>query len=98
MAIDFRKYVDITSGVVGGAGVKRKDLIPRIFTTNELVPPDTVLQFGSADLSVIGELFGTASEEYKRASFYFGFLSKTTQKQSKKHTRVLRAFRMEALI
>lgn len=83
MAIDFRKYVDITSGVVGGAGVKRKDLILRIFTTNELVPPDTVLQFNKEDLSVIGELFGTTSEEYKRASFYFGFISKTSQTPKK---------------
>lgn len=83
MAINFIKYVDITSGVVGGAGVKRKDLILRIFTTNELVPPDTVLQFAKSDLSVIGELFGTASEEYKRASFYFGFISKTSEAPKK---------------
>lgn len=83
MAIDFRKYVDITSGVIGAAGVKRKDLIPRIFTTNELVPPDTVLQFGSADLATIGEYFGTDTEEYKRAAFLFGFISKTTKKAKK---------------
>ena len=83
MAINFTKYVDITSGVIGGAGVKRKDLIPRIFTNNELVPPDTVLQFTSSELSVIGELFGTTSEEYKRASFYFGFISKSTKSPKK---------------
>jgi len=83
MAINFTKYVDITSGVIGGVGVKRKDLIPRIFTTNELVPPDTVLEFSNSDLSVIGALFGTTSEEYKRASFYFGFVSKTTKKPKK---------------
>ena len=79
-SIAFTKYVDITSGVGGSTQVARRELIGRIFTTNELVPTDTVLEF--TELEDVASYFGTASEEYKRSSFYFGFVSKrTTQAQ-----------------
>ncbi len=81
MAISFRKYVDITSGVGGGAAVRRRELILRMYTTNELVPPDTVVEMTT--LEDVGVYFGTTSAEYLRALFYFGFISKnTTRPQS----------------
>jgi hypothetical protein len=76
-----KRYVDITSGVGGGAGVRLRDLISRVFTTNELVPPGTQREFSSAD--EVGTYFGTTSEEYKRAAFYFGWISKNITKANK---------------
>ena len=81
MAISFTKYVDIVSGVAGGAGVARKDLILRLYTTNELLPPDTVAEMTT--LADVGAYFGTTSGEYKRASFYFGFVSKSIKSPKK---------------
>lgn len=74
MAINSNKYVQITSGVGGAAVVSARELLNRIFTINELVPTGAVLKFSDAD-SVL-DYFGSTSEEYKRAAFYFGFLSK----------------------
>lgn len=74
MAIAFTKYVDIVSGVGGGAGVRERDLIARIFTTNVLLDVGTIGEFDT--LADVGDFFGTTSEEYKRASFYFGWVSK----------------------
>lgn len=81
MAIAFTQYVNITSGVGGGAGVKTRDLIGRIFTSNALLPAGTMAEFET--LADVGALFGTTSEEYKRASFYFGWVSKNTTKPQK---------------
>jgi len=74
MAISFKRYVDITSGVGGGAAVRQRDLILRLFSSNTLVPVGTVLEMTSAD--DVGTYFGTSSPEYLRAVFYFGFVSK----------------------
>ncbi len=74
MAIAFTKYVDITSGVGGGSTVRRRDLILRLFTTNTLLATGTTAEFESAD--EVLAYFGSTSEEYKRAAFYFGFVSK----------------------
>lgn len=81
MAIAFTKYVDITSGVGAGAGVRLRDLIGRIFTTNELVPTKTVVEMTT--IEEVGEYFGTSSEEYKRAQFYFSFVSKAITRANK---------------
>jgi hypothetical protein len=70
-----RKYVDITSGVGAGAGVRLRDLIGRLFTTNELVPTKSLVEFTTVE--EVGDYFGTSSEEYKRAQFYFSFISKS---------------------
>ena len=75
MAISFQKYVDITSGVGGGAGVRQRDLIARIFTTNVALTVGTMAEFET--LADVGTLFGTSSTEYKMASFYFGWVSKS---------------------
>lgn len=74
MAISFKRYVDITSGVGGGAGVRLRDLILRLFSTDTRVPANTVIEMTSA--ADVGAYFGTTSPEYLRAVFYFGFISK----------------------
>lgn len=81
MAITFTKYIDITSGVGAGAVVARRELIGRLFTDNNLVPPQTFIDFTTID--DVGSYFGTNSEEYKRASFYFGRVSKNITKANK---------------
>lgn len=73
MSISFTKYVKITSGVGGGNNVRQREMIARLFTTNPLVDPASVLEFTSA--ADVGAFFGTSSEEYKRAVKYFGFVS-----------------------
>lgn len=74
MAISQTKYVQITSGQGGGAAAARKELIGRFFVDNIKIPTDTVLEFESAD-SVSG-YFGSASDEYKYAGSYFGYVNK----------------------
>lgn len=81
MAISFTKYVSIISGVGAGAVVARRELIGRLFTDNDLVPPQSFLDFTT--LADVGMYFGTTSEEYKRASFYFGWISKNTTSPNK---------------
>ncbi|CUU68064.1 Protein of uncharacterised function (DUF3383) [Campylobacter hyointestinalis subsp. hyointestinalis] len=81
MAIPFSKYVSITSGVGGGNAVARKELILRMFSSNPLIAPNTVYEF--TDLDSVNSFFGTSSEEYQRASIYFGFISKNIVKAQK---------------
>lgn len=81
MAISFRKYVDITSGVGGAAQVPQRELIARIFSGNELIPTKSFGEF--TDVESVGGYFGTQSEEYARAQFYLGFISKLTTRPKK---------------
>lgn len=81
MSISIKKYVDITSGVGAGTGVKERELIERLFTKNPLVPAGTVLEMTSAS-DVIAH-FGAGSEEATRATTYFGFISKLITKAKK---------------
>jgi hypothetical protein len=74
MAISFDRYIKVTSGVGGAPVVARRELIGRLFTTNELAPTNTIIEFGSAD--EVLDYFGSSSEEYKRAVFYFSRVSK----------------------
>lgn len=74
MSINSNKYISITSGVGGAATVSARELLCRVFTDNELVPTGSVLKFSDADS--VGDYFGFTSEEYERAAFYFGFISK----------------------
>lgn len=78
MPIPFRRYVDITSAVGAAGQVPRRDLIARLYTTNDDMPTGSVMEFRSAE--DVGELFGTNSEEFRRASFYFRFVSKTVSR------------------
>lgn len=81
MAISFNKYVSITSAVGGSSSVSRRDLIARIFTTNPLVPSNTVLEFTT--IEDVANYFGTTSEEYKRSAAYLGWVSKSISKAKK---------------
>lgn len=75
MAISITRYVDITSGVGGAAQVNARNLLGRIFTTSPLVPTQAITEMTT--LQDVADFFGTASEEYARAAFYFGYVSKT---------------------
>lgn len=75
MSISIKRYVDIQSGVGAAVTVAQRDLIGRLFTSNPKVPADAVVEFDTLD--DVALYFGGASEEYKRAAFYFGFVSKS---------------------
>lgn len=81
MSIPISKYVLITSGVGAGAAVAARELIGRLFSDNPLSPGGAVIEFSSAD--DVGDYFGTASPEYLRAVFYFGFISKSITQPKK---------------
>lgn len=74
MAINIKRYVDITSGVGAGSNIAVRDLIGRFFTANPLLPSNSFVQFTSA--AQVSAYFGSASEEALRAAFYFGWISK----------------------
>lgn len=75
MSISMSRYVDITSGIGAGANVGVRNLGALIITGNTLVPSGKFLSFASA--AAVGTYFGTASEEYLRSVFYFGWVSKS---------------------
>lgn len=80
MPISLDNYVAITSGIGAVNALPGRALIPRIFTTNPLLPTGTYKEFTNA--ADVGTYFGTGSEEYARAVFYFSFVSKNiTQPQ-----------------
>lgn len=81
MSISIKKYVDIVSGVGGGVGVRQRELIGRIFTSNPKVPIDALVEVTSADDA--RAYFGSSSEEYARARFYFSFISKSVTAPAK---------------
>lgn len=81
MSISFSRYVAITSGVGGGAGVRLRDLILRLMTTSERVPAQTVVEMDNAE--DVLSYFGAGSPEYLRAVFYFGFISKNISAPNK---------------
>lgn len=72
--ISLSNYVSITSAVAASGGVVQRDLIGRLFSENPKTPVGMVLEFGSAQ--AVGLFYGTSSPEYRRALFYFGFVSK----------------------
>jgi hypothetical protein len=81
MSISITRYVDIVSGIGAGAVVPTRDLVGRLFTANNLLPPQTFISF--TDAADVGTYFGFGSEEYLRAVFYFSWVSKNlTQPQS----------------
>lgn len=76
MAISFTRYIDITSGVGATNQVPQRQLIARLFTDNPLLPPQSFIEFNTA--AEVGSYFGTSSQEYLRAVYYFSFISKNT--------------------
>ena len=81
MTIPVTKYVAITSAAVQSSEMTRKDLIPRILTTNPLLAVNTVYEFTSS--SDVKTLLGSSSAEYLIASEYFGWISKTAEQAEK---------------
>ena len=73
MSLPISRYIDIISGVGGSNNVAQRQLIGRIFTTNSLVDPASVLQFSNA--GDVGTFFGTSSEEYLRAVLYYSYIA-----------------------
>lgn len=73
-SINISRYVDVTSVVGGASAVPVRNLGGLIVTNNPLVPTGQLISFTSA--ANVGTYFGTASEEYTRAVFYFGWISK----------------------
>lgn len=79
MPIAQNKYINIISAVGGVPAVSQRELIGRVFTSNYLVPANTVVEFdGGATVALkgVGEYFGLTSPEYAFAEKYFGFESK----------------------
>lgn len=81
MAISFQRYIDIVSGVAAGTVVRLRELIGRFFTVNPLLPTQSFVEFETAE--EVGLYFGTDSEEYARAVFYFGWVSKLITRPTK---------------
>lgn len=86
MPISQTEYVNITSGIGAGESVPERQLIARLFSHNSRIPPQTVIEFDGGPqvaLEEIGTYFGTTSQDYLRAAFYFSFVSKNiTQPQA----------------
>lgn len=81
MSIPITKYVAITSDVGGTDAASRKDLIPRVFTTNPLFASNTVYEFtSSADVAAFA---GALSAEARFAGEYFDWISKTANQTKK---------------
>jgi len=74
MAIPQYKYVDITSFQGGNLLALNRALILRLFTVNSLLSPNSYIEFTNAN--DVATFFGSSSEEYLRALFYFNFISK----------------------
>lgn len=81
MSISITEYVDITSGVGAGTTVAQRELITRFFTTNPAVPAGSVVEVTT--LADVETLFSTNSDEYRRATKYFGWVSKIVTKPKK---------------
>lgn len=75
MSISITEYVDIVSGVGAGNNVAQRELIMRVFTTNAAIPAGSVVEVTEPE--DVAALFGTDSDEYRRAVRYFGFVSKS---------------------
>lgn len=73
MPISQTKYIDVTTYAVTEQQLSNKSLVTRIFTTNELIPNNTIIVFYSAD--AVSKYFGANSDEYKFANKYFTFLN-----------------------
>lgn len=75
MPISMDNYVDISSSVGGNNTVPERKLTLRAFDDNALIPTGDFVTFTNA--ADVGTYFGTNSEEYARAVFYFGWVSKS---------------------
>lgn len=81
MTIPIKKYVAITTAIANTDGASRKDLIPRVLTTNPLFAANTVYEFTSS--SDVAAFAGSLSAEARFASEYFSWISKTATQAQK---------------
>lgn len=72
MGISQRRYVDITSGVIGATAVSLQKLVGRVFTDSKRVPAKDVISFYTA--GEVLEFFGPG-DEASFASAYFSYVS-----------------------
>lgn len=76
MPISQNKYIDVTTYAVTENELNRKSMVTRIFTTNELIPNNTIAVFYSAD--AVKTYFGATSDEYKFAKKYFDYIQNSS--------------------
>lgn len=81
MSIPIKKYVAITSAVGNTESAARKELIPRVLTTNPLFAANTVYEFTSA--ADVAAFAGALSADAKFATEYFGWISKKATQAKK---------------
>lgn len=74
MSIPIINFVDVTSGVGGASQVPTRNFGALVISINPLIPTGQIISF--IDAADVGTYFGTASGEYARAEFYFGWVSK----------------------
>lgn len=79
--IPLTKYVAITSTVANTQSVDYKELIARVFTTNDRFAANTVYEFTSSD--DVSDFAGALSQEAAIASAYFGWISKKATQAEK---------------
>jgi len=75
MPISINRYVDITSGVVGGSLVPERSLCALRFTTDPRVPSGSVVTFSGDIAEDAAALFGSASPDAEYAAQYAAYVS-----------------------
>lgn len=83
MAISSERYVSISSVVGGAKSVSTKELMLRIYTKNQIIPPNSVVELERSDIDEVSWMFGQTAVETKMADYYFGFISKVATKPNK---------------
>ncbi len=81
MPINIDYYVNITSGVGAAEEIPARQLIPLFFDDNPLIPSGGYVNFPNLNdgAANVRAYFGSDSEEYERAAFAFGWVSKSIQ-------------------
>lgn len=81
MAISQTRYIDVKTILKPQTTINRKELIGRFFTSNKALTTGAIVEYDQ--LLSVAEAFGTESKEYKIASKYFRYLSKSRISPSK---------------
>ncbi len=78
MSLPISYYVNVTSGVGAAETIPQRQLIPLFFDDNVLIPSGGYVNFpnNSDGAANVAAYFGSESEEYARALFAFGWVSK----------------------
>jgi hypothetical protein len=79
--ISIERYVRIVSGVIGAQVVAMRELVGLRFTTNPLVPADSIV---TVDKDGADDLFGASAPESVFANQYFGYISPAPASQAKR--------------